>query len=176
MQMNQESSWLLDKAAKEDGAQVSVSGLIGDIEAMGTGLAGCKITGHTEPFKLHGIKMVSWPGYPAYPYYYDKWWDYGLYGMKSPEKPAADSAELTKAFQAAQEKAIQKKADEQAKQAINYLDPEVDKLEKKLKDIQSKIETAKEQRKRRDENKAKIAALHKQIEEAEKLLSKEMQY
>lgn len=176
MQMNKESSWLLDKAAKEDGAQVSVGGLIGDIKAMGTGLAGCKITGHTEPFKLHGIKMVSWLGYPAYPYYYDKWWDYWPYRMRSPKKQELDSSELMKALQAAQEKAIKEKEAKLVKQATDYLDPEVDKLEKKLKDIQSKIETARQQKQRRKENQAKIQALKKQIEEAEKLLSKENQY
>jgi len=167
MQINKESSWLLDKAAKEDGAQVSVGGLIGDIKDMGKGLADCKITGHTEPINFHGIKMVSWPGYPTYPYYYDKWWDYGLYGMKSPKKQELDSSEIMKALQAAQEKAIKEKEAKLVKQATDYLDPEVDKLEKKLKDIQSKIETKRKQ----NQKAAKIKELNDLIAKAESELT-----
>lgn len=169
--MNKESSWLLDKAAKEDGAQVSVGGLIGDIEAMGKGLADCKVTGHTEPFTLSGIQIYTWPS------------DYGFYRPQvkplTGQPRESNPSWLNDALQAAQELAIKEKeakAAKQAKQAADYLDPEVDKLEKKLKDIQSKIETARKQKQRRKENQAKIDALKKQIEEAEKLLSKENEY
>jgi len=171
MEMNQDKGWLMEKAEKEDGCQVSVGGLIGGIEAMGQGLADCKITGHTEPFTLHGIQIYTWP--------YDDWFYKPTVQPLTSQPRNSNQQWVESALQAAQEQAIKEKeakASKQANQTTDYLDPEVDKLEKKLKDIRSKIETAKEQRKRRDENKAKIAALHKQIEEAEKLLSKEMQY
>ena len=161
MQMNKESSWLLDKAAKEDGGQVSVGGLIGDIEAMGKGLAGCT-TNTVEPFKLHGIQIYTWPS------------DYGFYRPQvkplTGQPRESNPSWLNDALQDAQELAIKEKeakAAKQAKQAADYLDPEVDKLEKKLKDIQSKIETKRKQ----NQKAAKIKELNDLIAKAESELA-----
>lgn len=162
MQMNKDKEWLLNKALQEDGGQVSVGGLIGDIEAMGKGLVEQteQSPGVTPPFTISGIEIYTWP--------FD-------YVFQQP-KLGRDPDWMKGALQNAKERAIQEKAAKQVKQAADYLDPEVDKLEKKLKDIQSKIETARKQKQRRKENQAKIDALKKQIEEAEKLLSKENEY
>lgn len=143
--MNKESSWLFDKAAKEDGAQVSVGGLIGDIEAMGKGLAGCTVTNNPEPFTLSGIKIYSWPGYPWNGGFYDRVPGYDFYKPLS-GPPKDDNLNWVKiALDKASELAIKEK-EAKAEQQLNYVDPEVDKLERKLKDIQSKIETKRKQK------------------------------
>lgn len=180
MQMNKDKGWLMEKAEKEDGCQVSTGGLIGDIKAMGKGLASrttiessepLKITGHTEPFTLHGIQIYTWP--------YDDWFYKPKVQPLTGQSLDSNQQWVEDALQAAQELVIKENEiakSKQANQATDYLDPEVDKLEKKLKDIKSKIKTAQDQRKRREENKTKIAALKEQIKEAEGLLAKEMQY
>ena len=138
MQMNKDKEWLKNRAEQECGGG-----------CISSGLAGCAVTGHQEPFTLGGIEIRTFPFGDHY-----SWPDLGLFTPKIPPIKGKD-CEI---------------------RAKEYLDPEVDKLEKKLKGIQSQIEAVRKQREHRKESQAKIEALQKQIAEAESVLYKERQH